>query len=49
LERGTYEIPQHVPGEKRLRLDATQLSLLLNGIELSSVRRRRRFHLSVAV
>jgi transposase len=43
LERGTYEIPRHAPGDKQLRLDATQLSLLLNGIELNSAKRRTRY------
>jgi len=45
LERGTYEIPQHVTGSKQLRLDATQLSLLLSGVQLSSVKHRRRYAL----
>jgi hypothetical protein len=43
LERGTYEIPRHAPGEKQLRLDATQLSLLLSGIQLDSAKRRPRY------
>lgn len=43
LERGTYEIPRHAPGEKQLRIDATQLSLLLNGVQLDSVKHRRRY------
>jgi len=43
LERGTYEIPRHAPGNKQLRLDATQLSLLLNGIQLDSAKRRPRY------
>jgi transposase len=43
LERGTYEIPRHAPGHKQLRLDATQLSLLLNGIQLDSAKRRPRY------
>ena len=43
LERGTYEVPRHAPGSKQLRLDATQLSLLLGGIQLDSVKRRTRY------
>jgi transposase len=43
LERGTYEIPRHAPGSNQLRLDATQLSLLLNGVELESVKHRPRY------
>lgn len=43
LELGSYEIPRHAPGDKQLRLDATQLSLLLNGVQLDSVKHRRRY------
>jgi transposase len=46
LERGTYEVPRHAPGHKQLPLDATQLALLLNGVELDSVKRRRRYVLA---
>ena len=46
LERGTYEVPRHAPGNKQLRLDATQLSLLLNGVQLDSVKHRRRYTLT---
>jgi transposase len=46
LERGTYEIPRHASGNKQLRLDATQLSLLLNGIQLDSVKHRPRYALA---
>lgn len=45
LERGTYEIPRHAPGNKQLQLDATQLSLLLSGVQLDSVKHRRRYTL----
>jgi transposase len=45
LERGTYEIPRHASGSKQLRLDATQLSLLLSGVQLESVKQRRRYAL----
>ncbi len=46
LERGTYEVPRHAPGHKQLRLDATQLSLLLSGVQLDSVKHRRRYTLT---
>ena len=50
LERGTFELPRSDPtGSVGLEISASQLSLILDGIELSSVRRRRRFQLSVAV
>jgi transposase len=43
LERGTYEVPRHDADTKQLRLDATQLALLLGGVELRSVKRRPRY------
>jgi transposase len=46
LERGSYEIPSHAPGSKQLRLDAVQLSLLLSGVQLNSVKHRRRYVLA---
>jgi transposase len=45
LERGSYELPRCQPGAKQLQLTATQLSLLLGGIQLDSVKRRRRYTL----
>jgi transposase len=45
LESGSYEIPRHGPEDKQLTLDATQMSLLLSGVQLSSVKHRRRFRL----
>ena len=46
LERGSYEVPRHAADTKQLRLDATQLSLLLSGVELDSVKHRRRYVLA---
>lgn len=43
LERGSYEVPRHERDAKQLRLDATQLSLLLGGIQLDSAKRRPRY------
>jgi transposase len=43
LERGTYELPRHEAGTRQVTLDATGLALLLGGIELASVKRRRRY------
>ena len=43
LEKGSYEVPRHDPETKQLRLDATQLALLLGGVQLDSVQRRRRY------
>lgn len=41
LERGTYEAVSGADGS--LEIDSRKLSLLLSGIELSSVRQRKRF------
>jgi len=45
LESGTFELPPVAEGARSVTLSATQLALLLGGIELSSVRRRKRFEL----
>lgn len=42
LVRGTFEIPK-ADGAPRVRLDATSLGLILDGIELASVKRRKRY------
>jgi transposase len=39
LERGTFELPQVVPGQDRVEVDAAMLSSLLSGIELTAKRR----------
>ncbi|QDU44541.1 IS66 Orf2 like protein [Symmachiella dynata] len=46
LEAGTFEIPAVSPEVARVTLSATELAKLLGGIELSSVRHRKRFQLS---
>lgn len=43
LEVGTFELPRHDQSTKELTIDATTLSLLLRGIETSSIRMRKRF------
>jgi transposase len=43
LERGSFEVPRHGAETKQLRLDATQLALVLGGVQLDSVKRRRRY------
>ena len=46
LERGSFQRPPAVVGEDRpgLELSTGQLSLMLEGIDLASVRQRLRFH-----
>ena len=43
LEQGTFERPSSASHDKHLEMDRTALSLLLSGIELKSVKRRRRY------
>ena len=43
LEQGTFERPSGASGDKHLEMDRTALSLLLSGIELKSVKRRKRY------
>jgi transposase len=47
LEKGTYQIPDHASLEEQdaLEVTRTQLSLILEGIDLSSARQRPRFQL----
>jgi len=43
LERGTFQRPRCPPDAAQVDLDATDLALLLSGIELTSVKRRPRY------
>ena len=43
LERGSLQHPQPKADAKHVVMDATELNLLLSGIELSSVKRRIRY------
>jgi transposase len=43
LEVGTFEIPKSAAGQVCLEMDATQLAMLLNGVSLESVKRRKRY------
>jgi transposase len=45
LERGRFELPARGAGRRSLEIDARQLRLILDGIDLGSVRRRRRYSL----
>lgn len=46
LEHGTYELPSIDAQSVSLELRSDELMLILQGISLSSVRRRKRFHFS---
>lgn len=43
LEQGTFERPRSAGDENHVRMDRTELALLLSGIDLKSVRRRKRY------
>ena len=43
LEEGRYELPTNPTDRRDVRIDARQLRLILDGVELSSVRRRKRY------
>ena len=46
LERGTYELPSINGQAGSVELRSDELMLILHGIDLGSVRRRKRFHFS---
>jgi transposase len=48
LERGTFQRPPGAPNGTQVEIDATDLALLLSGIELASVKRRRRYAFDAA-
>lgn len=43
LEAGTYQLPPAPDDVEGVEIDATGLALLLNGIDLQSAKRRKRF------
>jgi transposase len=45
LEKGVYELPAISPDHSSATIDAVQLQLILQGIVLNSVRKKRRFSL----
>ena len=45
LECGTFQRPPSNDSDRNLWIDRVQLGLLLSGIELSSVRRRKRYRM----
>jgi transposase len=45
LEKGTYQLPRTTTDLEGVEITASQLSLILSGIDLSSVRQRPRYQL----
>ena len=43
LEAGTYQLPVVTEDTPGVEIDATQLALLLGGVDLSSAKRRKRY------
>ena len=43
LEKGTYELPDYSDNKSHLNITSQQLQLVLQGISLKSVRRRKRY------
>ena len=43
LEQGVFRVPATTDGHERLEVDITELSLILEGIDLHGVRRRKRY------
>lgn len=43
LEEGTYRLPAYPPGQTSVTLKASELAMLLDGIDLQSVRRGPRY------
>ena len=48
LEKGTFQRPRGLPDGSQVEMDATDLTLLLSGIELASVKRRPRYTFDAA-
>jgi transposase len=48
LEEGTFEHPRQAADGKHVEMDRTELGLLLSGIELASVKRRKRYRSEAA-
>lgn len=44
LERGSYQLPEDVTGTRKVPIDAGQLAMILEGIDLRAPRRLRYVH-----
>jgi hypothetical protein len=43
LEAGTFEMLDAAEGQTSVQIDATELAMLLSGVSLASVKRRKRY------
>lgn len=48
LERGTFQLPRAAAGSGRVEVSPAELALILEGIELDSVKRRARYQRPVS-
>jgi transposase len=46
LEQGTYQVPKFASDQKSVEIRSEELVMLLRGIDLNNVRRRKRFALA---
>ena len=46
LEAGTFQLPDTDCGTNTIEIDSTQLAMLLSGIDLASVKRRKRYRVA---
>ena len=46
LERGTFQLPKFESDAKQISLDESTLRCILSGIDLSSIKKRKRFSFS---
>jgi transposase len=46
LEAGTFQIPGNVSGGQSVHLTPDQLQLIISGIDLASVKRRKRYNMA---
>ena len=46
LEQGTFETVPAPDGEARVRIESTQLAMILGGVTLENTKRRKRYRLS---
>jgi len=46
LEAGTFQVPQNHENARSIHLTADQLHLIISGIDLASVKRRKRYNMA---
>ena len=49
LEKGTYELPDYRDNKSQVNITSQQLQLVLQGISLQSVRKRKRYQHTVEI